>query len=73
MCGKTESDACTYPVEMDGYGAIGVDGCGFTTEGHDLAEDTHSLVHEVLEVVGVYTGGCFAGHVCWEGDEGGDT
>ena len=50
---------------MDGYGAIGVDGCRLTTEGHDLTEDTHSSVHEVLEVVGIYTGGCFGGHGCW--------
>ena len=64
---RSKVNACTYPVEMDGYAAIGVDSCGFTMKGHDLAEDTHSLVHEILEVLGVYTGGCFGGHVCWDG------
>ena len=55
-CCPAPGNASTYPVEVDGYGAIGVDGGGLAAERDDFAEDTHGLVHEVLEVVGVDAG-----------------
>lgn len=49
----------THPVEMDGYGAIGVDGGGLAAKRNYFAEDTHGLIHESLEIAGIDPRGRF--------------
>ena len=53
---------------MDVDRAAGVQGCGFSVERHHFADDADSLVGELLEVLGIDSGG---GFVCHRGRWGG--
>lgn len=51
-----------YAVQVDGDGAVGVEGGGLAAQGGDFAEEADGLVGEGVEVLGVDAGGCFGGH-----------